>query len=231
MPNTVWPSIHAKVLRLTKLDACGVPITGVANKSMLVSAGLVKVSITAEYEEGEDTVQKNGNGDICFQHKDPDQIKYLSTEVQFCGVDPEAWSMITGQPLVLDAEGNAVGLRLSSRPLEARVGLEVWTDVPGQACAGGQQPFGYFCLPFLGSGRVGDLELAVSAAEFTLTSQTKPGTGWGVGPYNVVRDDTDAAAPLADALTATDHAILLQTTVAPPAPTNGAVLLPTPSGP
>ncbi|WP_062368045.1 hypothetical protein ACK8HH_17125 [Gordonia sp. LUNF6] len=226
MPNNVWPSIHAKIMRLTKLDSCGQPITGASNKSMLVTKGIVKISITAETEDGEDTVKKNGNGEICVQHKDPDQIKYLAPEIEFCGVDPEAWSMITGQPLVLDGAGDAAGIKISSAPIEANFALEVWTDVPGAACgAGGNQPFGYFLLPFVGSGKVGDIELSVSAAEFTLSAQTKPGTGWGVGPYAVVRDEDNAAVPLLEALTPQDHAIMQTVTVAPPTPTDGAVEL------
>lgn len=227
MPNTVWPSIHAKIMRLTKLDGCGAPLTGASDKAMLVTKGIVKISISAETEDGEDTVKKNGNGEICVQHKDPDQIKYLSPEIEFCGVDPEAWSLITGQPLVVDGGGNAVGIKISSAPIEANFALEVWTDVPGAACgAGGNQPFGYFCLPFIGSGKVGDIELSVSAAEFTLSAQTKPGTGWGVGPYGVVRDETDAVSRLLEALTPTDHAIIQTVTVAPPVPTDGAVQIP-----
>lgn len=225
MPNTVWGSIHANRMRLTKLDSCGAPITEAVNKSMLVTKGIVKIGLTMEWEDGEDTVVKNGNGEICMQHKDPDQLKYVSAEIQFCGVDPEAWSMITGQPLIIDGAGNAVGYKLSSDPIEVNFALETWSDVPGSACGGGFKPFGYFGLPFLGSGKLGDVELSVSAAEFTLTAQTKPGTGWGTGPYGVVRDETDKVSKLLEPLTENDHMISQLTTVEPPAVTDGAVLL------
>lgn len=224
MPNSTWNSIHAKRVRLTKLDNCGVPITGVDNKSQLVTKGIVKVAYTFEWEEGEDTTVKNGNGEICFQHTDPDQLKYVSTEIQFCGVDPEAFSLITGQPLILDEAGNAVGYKVSSDPIETNFALETWSDVVGSACGGGNKPYGYFLLPFLAAGKLGDVELSVSAAEFTLTAKTSPGTGWGAGPYAVVRDST-GPAPLLEPLTAKDHYLSQLTTVAPPEPTEGAVLL------
>ncbi|MCF8610060.1 hypothetical protein L5G28_07775 [Gordonia sp. HY285] len=226
MPNSTWPSIHAKKMRLTKLDGCGQPITTAGNKSMLVTKGIVKVSLTAEYEDGEDTVKKDGNGDICVQHKDPDQLKYMAPEIEFCGVDPEAWAMITGQDVVTDGAANAVGIALGSQPIEANFALELWTDVPGAACgASGFQPFGYWLIPFIGSGRLGDVELSVSAAEFTLSAQTKPGNGWASGPYNVVRDETDVAVPLLTGLKSSHHIWFQQTTVAPPEPTDGAVEL------
>lgn len=225
MANTVWPSIHARRMRLTKLDGCGRPITAALNKSTIVSKGIVKISLSAEYEDGEDTTKKNGSGEICVQHKDPDQLKYLSPEIEFCGVDPEAWSMITGQATVLDSAQNAVGIVFGSDPIEANVALEVWTDIPGAACGEGGQPFGYWLIPFLGSGRLGNIDLEVAAASFTLSAQSKSGTGWGAGPYGVVADEEGDAVPLLAPLTEKHHILFQQTTIAPPAPTNGAVLL------
>lgn len=228
MGNTVWPSIHANIMRLTKVNGCGVPITTVGNKSRLVTEGIVKVGLTAEYEDGEDTTKKNGAGKICVQHKDPDQLKYLAPEIEFCGIDPEAWSLITGQAIVTDSASNAVGMRFGSDPLDANFALEVWTDIPGVACETGEQLYGYWLIPFIGAGRLSDIELSVSAAEFTLSAQTKPGTGWGVGPYKVVgEEDAGVTTPaaLAEAMKATDHIHFQATTVAPPAATDGAVEL------
>ena len=228
MPNQTWPSIHAKKMRLTKLDDCGAPVIG--PKSTLVTSGIVKISLSAEYEDGEETVKKNGDGKICVQFKDPDQLKYLSPEIEFCRVDPEAYSMITGMPLVLDgaATPNPVGLKFGSYDVDANFALEVWTDIPGAACGAGAKPYGRFILPFIGSGRLGDIDLEVAAASFTLSAQTKGGTGWGVGPYNdaqMTSGATPAPGPLLEALTDKDHLVMFQSTIAPPADTAGAVAL------
>lgn len=230
MSNTVWPSIHANIMRLTRLNQCGVPVTGTGSKSKLVTDGVVKISLSAEYEDGEDTTKKNGAGKICVQHKDPDQLKYLSPEIEFCGIDPEAYNLITGQPLVTDHESNAVGLRLGSDALSTAFALEVWTDVPGVACETGSPLYGYWLIPFIGPGRLSDIELAVSAAEFTLSSQTKPGSGWAEGPYLVVADENpDEGDPetvpskLLEPIKGTDHIHFQATTIAPPSVTAGAV--------
>lgn len=232
MPNTVWPSIHANIMRLTQVNACGVPIVGSGNKSQLVTDGIVKIGLSAEYEDGEDTTKKNGAGKICFQHKDPDELKYLSPEIEFCGIDPEAYSLITGQPIVLNADGDAVGLRLGSGATDTAFALEVWTDVPGVACETGKPLYGYWLIPFIGPGKLSDIELSVSAAEFTLSSQTKPGTGWGVGPYDVVealgddpQEDPNVPSPLLEPLLKNQHIHFEATPIAPPAPTDGAVEL------
>ncbi len=230
MTNVPWNSIHAKKMRLTKLDECGVPVIGA--KSTLVTSGIVKISLSAEYEDGEETTKKNGNGDICVQHKDADQYKYLSPEIEFCGVDPEAWNLITGMPLITDGATtpNTVGIKFGSYKVDANFALEVWTDIPDAACGAGAKPYGYFCLPFVGSGRLGDIDLEVAVANFTLTAQTKGGSGWGSGPYDVQMSAgaTPAPGPLLDPLTGQDHIAAFQTTVAPPADTAGAVALPTP---
>lgn len=226
MANRVWPSIHANLMRLTKLDKCGVPIA--VGPAMLVTDGIVKVSASAEYEDGEDTFKKKGSGKLAFAHKDPDILKYLSLEIEFVGVDPEAWGLITGNTVVTDAAGASTGLRIGNYDVEANFALELWTDVPGVACDGGLTPYGYFLWPFIGQGRVGDLELAVEAAEFTLTANTKPGNGWGAGPYDVVINGTGgtaAAGPLIDPMTGEDHFHMDIVTVAPPALTEGAVVL------
>lgn len=231
MTNVPWNSIHAKKMRLTKLDECGVPVIGA--KSTLVTSGIVKISLSAEYEDGEETTKKNGNGDICVQHKDADQLKYLSPEIEFCGVDPEAWNLITGMPIVVDGETtpNAVGMKFGSYQVDANFALEVWTDIPGAACApGADKPYGYWLLPFIGSGRLGDIDLEVAVANFTLTAQTKDGSGWAAGPYDVQMTGgaTPVAGPLLDPLTSKDHILFIQSTVAPPADTAGAVVLPAP---
>lgn len=225
MPNTTWASIHAKMMRLTNVDACGAPIVAASNKSMLVTKGIVKISVSPEYEDGEETVQKDGNGNIDWQYEDSPQLKYLGVEIQFTRVNPEAFSMISGMPLVLDAAGNAVGFKANDLPINKHFALETWSDIPGAACASGFQQFGYFGLPFIGNGKLGNIDISASAAEFTLSAKTKPGTGWGNGPYAVVRDEDDEAVPLLDALTTNDHYISQTTTVAPPAVTAGAVLL------
>lgn len=225
MPNHDWPSIHAKRMRLTKLNACGVPISTAGNKSMLVTKGVVKIGMNPEYEEGEETLTKNGNGEIDWQHVDPSLIKYVGIEVQFTRVNPEAFTLITGQPLVLNAAGRPVGFRLTTDPIEVSFALETWSDIPDGACDSEHKPYGYFALPYIGTGQIGGFEISGSAAEFTLSAKTKPGTGWGAGPYAVVRDEDGVPVPLLDPFTGNTHFTAEETTVAPPAVTDGATLL------
>ena len=230
MVNVPWGSVRAKVMRLTRIDACGVPVTGA--KSTLVTEGLVNVDVSAEYEDGTENAPKNGNGDFCFIDRQPDKFKYFVLGIQFCGVDPEAWELVTGNPIYEDAAGNAVGVKFGRySTIETHFALEVWSDNPGTACGPGGKRYGYHLFPFIGQARLDELSLGEETAEFTLGNAiTKDGTGWGTGPYNVALNDaaTPVAAKLPEALTELDHYLPITVQVAPPAPTDGAVALPSP---
>lgn len=232
--NVPWPSIHASIMRLTALDECGVPLFG--QPATLVSDGVVRVASTSEYEDGEETYKKNGAGKPKVVHKDPDQLKYISLEIEFVGVDPQAWGLITGMPVMTNYAGDATGLRLGNYDTGANFALELWTDIPGTPCGADGKPYGYFCWPWVGQGRVGDLELAETAADFTLSATTKSGAAWAEGPYDVALHLTDPedpdsgtiAGPLLEPATSKDHVLLDQVNVPPPAATGELVMLPVP---
>lgn len=227
MANLTWPSIRGKRMRLTRLDECGTPVTGM--KSTIVTKGYVKVTLSPEYEDATENAPKTADDKFAYIDRGGDLFKYFTAEIQFIGVDPEAYEMVSGNPLWTNAGGDSVGIKVGSYDdIDANFALELWTDIPAQACEGAKD-FGYYLIPFIGPARIGEVAVQAEAAEFTLTNAvTKDGTGWGVGPYDVELDDaaTPAPAPLNEALTADDHLVMFRTSVAPPAVTAGAVTLP-----
>jgi hypothetical protein len=228
MPNTTWPSIRAKRFRLTKLDECGIPVIG--PKSTMSIKSFVKAGLSPEYEDGEDTFLKDGNGDPDVRDTGKPVLKNVGVEIEFIRISPEAWNLITGMPLAVDYAGNAVGVTLG-QIIETNFALEVWSDVPGTACTGGAKPYGYFLLPFVSSGKLGEVSIEEAAATFTLSATTKDGAGWGAGPYDVDlneaadEEDPPVPGPLVTPLTGTDHFRIQQVLLPPPAVTAGAVPL------
>ncbi|BDD81483.1 hypothetical protein TPB0596_12460 [Tsukamurella pulmonis] len=223
MPNTTWKSIRLRTGRVTKLDDCGRPVD---EKSAIVFEGLITAKYKHNYEKGEDTVQKDGKGDLCIVDKAPDKYKNTELELEFCGVIPELFSVITGQPLIVDASGAGTGFGLRTFAPDAFWAFEGWTDVPGAACGTGGKPHGYFLLPFLGAGQVGDTELGEKAAKFTITGTTLLGNGWGTGPYKVVMGGTPPTLTPSKLLTAlpSDQGFLVDMVTAPiPEVTDGLV--------
>lgn len=228
MPSNVESaSIRGKALRVTKLDYCGLPVVGA--KSTLVTDGFIKIDVKAEKEDGEETNQKNANGKLCIVDKAPPQLKYMTAEMEFCKVNPELATLLTGQPTILNAAGDAVGISIGET-VEAFFALEVWSDIPGGACVGGRRPYLLYVLPFMTNGSFGDFTVEEKAATFTMTGETRANNQWGAGPYEVDLDNasTPAEAGLFAPILPTEHLRLQRVEVAPPTPTAGAVALPSP---
>jgi len=208
--------LRGKAMRATRLNGCGIPVLG--PDSVITSEGFISVALTANNTTGDAIVVTNANGKDCVNDTPTPKFNNYGAEIAFCGVNPELFTMLTGQPLVLDADDNPVGFRQNSKIDVDLVGfaLELWTGTAGDACNDtGDTPYGYILLPFLKGGALGDFTVENAAINFTLTgATTKDGSGWGVGPYDVTMDGT-GEAPLADPID-NDHLHLEIVTVPPP---------------
>ena len=229
MPTTCWSPIRGRAMRVTKLNACGQWVAG--PKVKVESDGFVSVQLSPQYEDGEQTRKKNANGEICVSDPGKPALAQIDVEIAFCGVDPDIYNIITGNPVTVDRAGNASGMRVREK-VESYWALEVWTDVSGAACdLDGDVPYGYLLLPYFFGGRIGDMTVEEAAMDLTLSSSTKRGSLWGVGPYAVeLNDDTDpedpgVAGPLLEAIGPKDHMHLGVTLVPPPAAVCGATAL------
>lgn len=225
--------VRGRALRATRLDGCGQVVLG--PDSVVATDGFISVGLTANNEEGETISVTNAAGNVCILDEPQPRFLNYSVTVAFCGVDPELFSLMTGQPVVLNAAGTeAVGLRVNSKINLGDKGfaLEMWSNVPVAACdASGGASFGYFLLPFLKGGVLGDFTVENGAINFTMTgATTKEGSEWGVGPFDVVRDESGGSGPLNEPITEGDHLHMEVTTVAPPTlSTTGAQALGVPA--
>ncbi|HEY9415364.1 MAG TPA: hypothetical protein VIQ30_11440, partial [Pseudonocardia sp.] len=105
--------------------------------------------------------------------------------------------------------------------------FESWSRVAGSSgCAGGVVNYGYFLLPWVKEGMVGNLTQENGAANFTVTARTSYGSPWGSGPYSIRKVEAGAnagqPAALLTPIVAADHRHMQLTTLAPPLPTIGA---------
>lgn len=189
MPQKCFTMVRGRVMRVTRLDGCGRIDPGEC--SAITSEGFVSVALTANIQEGESIEVVNAAGKRCVTDTPPPSFSNWGAEVTFCEVNPELYSMMTGNAVVYDPSGNAVGFRVASNIDLTKSGfaLETWSNVPNVACStdGSGGSFGYSLLPFLQGGVVGDWTIENNAVTFTVTGMTtKDGSAWGVGPYNVV---------------------------------------------
>jgi hypothetical protein len=211
-------------LRVTRLDNCGRPVYG--DNVTAVSDGYVSVAATANTNDTDEIAVPNANGrNIIFKSGDTDLTGY-GIEIVFAEVDPGVFTLVTGQPVVYDANGAAVGFGVDVDAIKVDYALEVWAGVTGgDACADedAEGSWGYFLYPWLHGGILGDHTIENGGITFTITgANTKKGNGWGVGPYDVTLNagetegDPQVAGPLLVPLPTSWVELLIPVSVAPP---------------
>lgn len=213
--------MRGRRLRATRVDSCGRPIVG--DNAMGVSDSFVQVAWTANTNTTDEINQTNANGERCIYAPAEDQFTGYTLELQFCGVDPEMFSLMTGQRVYLDANGYPIGFAINSKvSLNGQgFGLEVWAgSKPSDVCAtpGAGIEYGYFLAPFVVGGILGDYTIENGAINFTISgATTRDGNHWGVGPYLVLPNAAGTgAATLPTPLDVNDHKLIVATTIAPP---------------
>jgi hypothetical protein len=219
MANNCFSLVRGRVMRVTRLDGCGNVVAGA--DASVVSDGFITVGLTAQTDEGTTISVTNAAGKVCILDEPCPAFLGYDVGIEFCGVNPALYNLLTCQPLVMGGSGgaDAVGFRVNSgiNACDCGFALEVWSSVPAGACEpGAGANFGYFLIPFVKGGLIGDFTIGNDAVNFSLTgASSKDGSAWGVGPYDVVNDGT-ADGPLADAIDEKDHLHMQLTTVPPP---------------
>lgn len=223
--------VKGRRLRVTKLDGCGRPVYG--DDSQVVSKGFISVALTANTTESDEINVTNAAGEVCVYEAAVTSLVGYGIEIQFCNVDPELFALVTGQPVVLGADGTTVvGWDVDTKiGLEnSNFALELWAGSPAaDTCTtpGATGSYGYLLLPYLTGGILGDFTIENGAVTFTLTSaNTKEGNAWGVGPYGDIMLDggspTPAPGPMATPVSASTALRTMIVDLAPPADECGA---------
>ena len=234
--NTALPMVKGYKIRATRVSRCGLPIPGEGN--VFVTDGFIEFGLERETSDGDEIEVKNAQGAVCISDRTEDQFKRYNITLQLCGVHPEFVSMFTGQPLVLDENGDAAGiLQQTGGNDDAGVALEVWIGTGGgddcvvpesddifDTVQSGEKAWEgwYLLLPWVRGGVLGDFTInGTDSADITITGYTGAGPRWGRGPYEVVAGANGEAQRLLAPIPARTHSLMQHTTVAPPENTAG----------
>lgn len=224
---SVCPAVvRGRIMRLTRLDACGVPVIGAS--TTVVSDGFISVEASDQYEGGDPIRVLNASGDLCIDAKGKPQLAQEDLVITLCQVNPDAINIMTGAPLVLDAATptpNTVGFRKQCGNADVNFALEVWSDITNQACTAGAKSYWYSLWPLLTDATYGDYTIENGAVNMVINASAFCASGWSVGPYDVVLDGASAPSPLLTAIGATDLWHGQVTAVAPPASSCGVQAL------
>lgn len=220
--NKCFSLVRGRVMRVTRLDGCGNVVPG--PDSSAVSDGFITVGLTAQTDEGTTISITNAAGKICILDEPCPTFTGYEVQIEFCGVDPGLFSLVTGQDMVTASDGTGIGFRMNSgvNACDTGFALEIWSNVPAGVCEPGTtSQHGYFLIPFVKAGIIGDFTIGNDAVNFTMTgASSKDGSAWGVGPYDVI-DDGSGPGPLSDPIDPKDHLHMQLTNVPPPDPECG----------
>lgn len=229
--NKPFSLVRGRAMRVTRLDGCGAVDRG--PDAAIVSDGFITVGLTAQIEEGEAISVTNAAGRVCISDEPAPRFTGYDISVEFCGVDPLLYELMTGMPVITDSDGNRVGLKMNSGVDASASGfaLEVWSNVPSAVCdPNAGVAYGYFLVPFIKGGVIGDFTIGNDAVNFSLSgAKSKDGNNWGTGPYSVVRGAAGSPGPLLEALDSRDHLHMQLTTIAPPEPSADGIAVGVPA--
>lgn len=227
MSTKCFAQVRGSVIRVTRLDACGNPDPGLS--AVAVSKRISTITIDEVTDDGTNIRERNFGDELCIVDDAFTEVIGYSADISLCGVDPDLISLFTGQPIVTNAAGDIVGFDASSDINLDSFGfaLEVWSRIAQGACDNdGNRPWGYTVFPFFKGGRLGGFSFENGAVQFTISgAQTRDGNGWGVGPFDVDRDESSLPAPLYTPLGVNTHYRNILVTLDPPEATCGAVAL------
>src|SRR5688572_15196466 len=82
-----YSPIKGRILRVITLNECGVPVTGTSGGVILLQ-GFTQVGSSAQYETGDEFLEKTADGALCVNEKDADILKRFELTATVCSIDP-----------------------------------------------------------------------------------------------------------------------------------------------
>ncbi len=212
MPTNVLCSspIQGTVLRVIKLNACGVPVTGTGS-AQIVMDGFVQIQASPQYDTGDRKITRKANGTLCVNNKLPDQFTNDELTVDFCVWHP-GLIVNTISARLLTGSSSPTGIGFShgtwSNATAAHWSLEAWGIADTATCnAAGQVLYNYWFWPHLSDGKKGDYTLGNDPTQLQIIANTYDGSPqWTAGN-----------SWLNQAIILGDHEGMIVTPTAPPA--------------
>jgi len=214
------------VVRITRVDQCGRPVSGPDNA--VVSSCWASVLMAPNVSTGTDIEMPGMNGQSCaFKRACPDFRGFDNTG-NFWEASPEQIELLTGNPVVLDFNGDPVGWSDEQVACATGFALEIWQQVLGQECTGEEEGQWFYWLePWLTNGLLGDVTVGPTGLQFSLTAASRKDSQWGVGPWDVqAADAINTPGPLLTSIGANQHRRAFLTTIAPPTAQCGYIAVP-----
>jgi len=221
MPSVCHSVVRAPAARVTRLGPCGEVLADGCD--FATTSSFVDITLTKVYQDRQDALQLNANGDICVDKPKFPILRWYEVTITFCNVDPELFNIVSAEPLVLNdaVVPEAIGwCTLPDSASASNFALEFWTGTEDEGCDEDNLVFGYGLLPRIIQGVIGDVTINNGVINFTVTGITRGANQWGVGPYNVIVNESGPNAglpgPLLSAVNVNSHKCFFWTELPPP---------------
>lgn len=122
MANECRGSLQLCAIRVSKLDATGLPLVGAGN--MIVSDAPLSLEYSFEAEEGADLTVKNGCGTLKHAFRSCDQLKSVSLTLTLTELDAELLAFLTGGTTYISG-GTTIGFQVASTDAACPNGVSV----------------------------------------------------------------------------------------------------------
>ncbi len=170
------------VARFTRVNDCGVPVTGVGSAQVTIDA-FTSIEVTPNYEDGQRFLTRKANGQPCVNEQAVGFFNWIDEVNTFCAIDPDLVSVVTGGTL-LTSGVTGTGVMLGEGLTTARFSKEIWQTVAGaEGCdPSGVTRYMYWAFPNEGDAQVQAFTFSEDVFEFGFSSRTRRGSPlWTLG--------------------------------------------------
>lgn len=192
--NDCLPQVHACVIRVTALEADGVPLPGADN--MYVSDALTKLTLKPVYTDGDEIEEKNACGTVGVNYKGDDSFKRCDVELELLTPDPYLHALLIGTGDLLEPASGGVGFAYPSIGAITGngVSIELWAKRIDNGALDATNPYAWWALPRVTNLRLGDREFSASAQKSPIVGQALENPNWFDGPDNLWTEASDRVA-------------------------------------
>lgn len=147
MANDCKPQVQACAMRVSRLEANGVPDPG--TDSLYVTDSPVFLQADPVVAEGTEFETRSACDEVCLSYRARDKIKRWNVEMDFCKVEAELYELLAGGIVLNNGTGKGWGApHLNEEPGGFGVSIELWAksiDSTGEQDA--DFPYNWWILP------------------------------------------------------------------------------------
>lgn len=181
-PTMCLPQIHACAMRVTDLEADGVPLPG--DDNVIVSDSLVKITIAPVFIEGTDITDKNGCGDVCLNYKGRPSFRRGDVTIEVCTHDPWLEAKLSGGATITSGEATGATAPSIGPITGAGVSIEFLRSRINDGDRDPDFPYAWWVLPKAVNLKPGNKEASDGNPHPTFTGELLENVNWFDGPGN-----------------------------------------------